>query len=151
MLATRGKQFEKQVDDLLLQTRYQLYKENKKLNGSRIDYGIDQLLYTNDKIIIVQDKWRVKKPDSADAQRFTAIIDKYERLYPNKKIYGIYITRTNPTKNMVSWFNQHKKEIYNVYSIDDTMESALINLHRLLHTLGIYLYDYDDCVIMAIN
>ena len=80
----------------------------------------------------------------------------------NKKCYGIFLSKLEPLQSSKAIFNKENINfektsnikfltIYNTKEVtsDNYLLNLLKRLQNKLHSLGIYYYDTDDCIIMA--
>ena len=166
MLSTpqeKGREMEKRIHNLLLNTKFEVYKEQEVINGlSKHITNFDHFLITDDVYIAIQDKrlkttipvsyinsFRVNVDDAS------IVINEY-RKKENKlpiKIIGIFISLLPPSScsvissDFANKTNIHGNEFVFINNKDEDL--LILDVIEYLYKNRIYLYDSDNDLIMS--
>jgi len=140
--------FLKQFDYHVLQENEMSKKFDEYINGVQVRqlFGIDHLIHMENTIICIQDKWTTHTICKADASEFTVALYAIKQMYPDKRIVGIFVSKSNisvTAKETVrlSCHNCHFIESQNY----ETIFSSLMNV---MYSYGNYISESDNCVAM---
>lgn len=144
-----GLEFENEIHNILSKTKLQVLSEKEIVKKySRINNGIDHLMYANNYIICIQTKWTKANPDLSKINHFIKCVDNISQIEKIKCI-GIYLSKQKITSIANNAFEfENKKNLNHYLSINGEDKKTIINsLTKLLYENEIYLYD-DETVIM---
>ena len=145
-----GYDLEKRIHDVLLKTNLIIYNENDIIKKyGKICYGIDHLVYYNDIIIGIQDKWRDSKPNLSDINHFIKSIERISK-FENIKCIGIYMSKCPLTQGATNSFDYENINSSNkFFTLHHIHKEILIRkLIELFYENNIYLYESDGSSIM---
>ena len=145
-----GLDFENNIHNIFGKTKYLLLNENEIIKKyGRKTFGIDQLLFVNDCIIAVQDKWKNKSSTNKDVNHFINAIN-IIIIIEKKVSYGIYLSKKPLTSIAQEIFDFLSSNTPNKYiSIHkETQEDLFQELKLFLHSNNLFLYDDDGSSIM---
>lgn len=142
--------FEDNIHELISQTTYTILREKEIVNKySLLAYGIDHIMYLEECIICIQDKWRSSKPSLSDINHFTSAV-KYINDNEFKKCVGIYLSKEPLTAGALKAFEyENNKGINYFFSIyDDNMDQIVHKIKKIFYENKIFLYENDGSAIM---
>jgi hypothetical protein len=141
-----GINFENEINCLLCLTDKKILREQEIVNiyGNNC-FGIDHLIYCDNFIICIQDKWTNKNPSLTDAQHFLSAMRNIYRIQ-NKRIIAIYISKTPITERAYNEFKNEEKYLnYKFYKLCSENQNIIYkNLMKFLYSLKIYFYDNNE-------
>jgi hypothetical protein len=141
-----GRNFENEIHYLLCLTDKKILREQEIVNkyGNNC-FGIDHLIYCNNFMVCIQDKWTSRNPNLTDAQHFLSAMRNIYRI-ENKKIIGIYISKIPITERANSEFKNEEKYInYKFYKLCSENQNEIYKrLMKFLYSLEIYFYDNNE-------
>ena len=143
--------FEDYVHILISQSNYKVLREREIVNiYSVLSSGIDHLIYLQDFIICIQDKWSDSKIGLSDINHFLKSVENIYIRENYKKCIGIYLSRVPITKSGINAFEcENAKGInYFVPIHDDNMKQILNKLTTLFYLNNIFFYEPDGSTIM---
>ena len=148
-----GYLFEDCVHELISHSNFQVLREKEIVEKySNLSYGIDHLIYLQDFIICIQDKWRDIKSSLSDINHFIKCVENIHVKENNKKCIGIYLSKIVITKGGVDAFEfENRKNCYYFLSLyDDNIKMLLNKLTKFLYDMtNVYLYELDGSAIMT--
>ena len=138
----------KNIHSYLESTKLVVHREKdvKSLFGSN-NSAIDHMIVTDTFIICFQDKWMVSKPTISGINHFIQCVNNISRI-ESKKCYGIYLSNlplTNDANKAFIAENSINNNL-NFISINDNEQDKLVQkLFYFLYSVGIFIYDDDNC------
>lgn len=148
-----GYEFENYINTILMRCKNNVIlneKETKAIYGT-LASGIDHLIYNNNIIIGIQDKWSKNKIGLCNINHFIQCLDMVQKT-ENKIIIGIYISKIGLTKGSIQSLeysqntSNKSKYYYNISGKDHN--NIQQQLSQLLYSLNVYFYDADGSTIM---
>jgi hypothetical protein len=157
----RGRQFEENLHNLLLQTRCKIMREAdiKSYFGKSVS-GIDHLIYDySEYIICIQDKWQSTPISISEFNHYSKCVEEISKNQeilnnPNIKIIAIYASNQSLSPNSLEQFRKENDRYKNrtssikYYTCNDKEESVILKkIKNFLHNKQIFMYEYDgDCI-----
>lgn len=145
-----GFMFENNIHEFISQTKYTILREKEIVNKySCLAYGIDHLMYLEECIICIQDKWRSSKPSLSDINHFISAV-KYINDNEFKKCVGIYLSKEPLTAYASKAFEyENNKKINYFFSVyDNDMDKIIHKITKIFYENKIFLYENDGSAIM---
>ena len=160
----KGRQFENTLHHKLLQTRSKVMREAeiKRYFGKNVS-GIDHLVYNDEYLICIQDKWQKSAISISQFNHYSKCVEEISKFpeilnNPNIKILAIYVSNQHLSGNTLEQFNiendryKNKTSRIKYYNCSDDNEDIIFRkIEKFLHNKKIFLYDYeDDCIMKPI-
>jgi hypothetical protein len=145
--------FERKVHDYLKSTNFNILNETEIRNkyGSNVS-GIDHIIFNDNYIICIQDKYMSSKPCVYQINHFIYCV--FEISYiEKKKCIGLYLSNLAPTRvAQKSFESMNQKYDFVIFkSIHNSIDILIDSLLEYLYTLNIFIYDEDGSCIMRNN
>jgi hypothetical protein len=143
-MATLGIDFENRIHEILLMSKIKVYREKdvKTIFGMNIS-AIDHLIFFDDKIICIQDKWLNTKPTVDQINHFVYCVNQINKYKKDYKCYGLYLSKLPLTApSQISFDEEHFLNIH-----DENQDIIIIKLIRYLYKFKIWIYDNDNCCV----
>ena len=145
-----GLEFELKISGILGKTYYELKNETEivKTYGTKA-FGIDHLLYVDNKIYAFQDKWKNKSSTNQDVNHFINALN-IIIIIENKPCYGIYLSKKRLTKTASDIFKFYNENTNNKYTsiYNENQDELFRELEMLLHNNELFLYEEDGSSVM---
>ena len=145
-----GFELEERIHDILIKTNLVVYREKDIIKKyGKLYYGIDHLIYNDNFIIGIQDKWTDKKPSLSQVNHFIKSLEKIGTI-ENTYCIGIYMSKVPITSGALASFGYENSNSSNkFFNLDNPDKETLINnLMHLFYQNEIYLFDGDDSCVM---
>ena len=146
----RGRQFETTVHYFISQTKCIIMRENDIIKKYGVNNkGIDHLIYVNNYIICIQDKWMSSKPSLSCVHHFIKCVENISEIEKCKCI-GIYLSNLPLTSVALQVFDienwKNKNHYVSIY--DENEEKLLKKLMKMFYKNKIWFFEQDGCCIM---
>lgn len=141
-----GFELERKIHNSVLQIsqKIKIFRENDitRIYGN-IAYGIDHLIYIDNYMICIQDKWENKKPSIRDINHFISAINMICNKTNKELLLALFISKQKFSKTGTNIFietnNNYSNDIYfNIY--DDIMDNLILktksNIKNILISNG---------------
>ncbi len=150
-----GIKFENEVHQLLNKTKSDVLLSEKQIRQQYPTItAIDHLLIANNICFCFQDKWLKTTISNSNFNHFAKCVETVASKI-NMKVYGVYISNNNFSSIAERQFNEEN----NKYKLSQTnieyikinsssKDKIFDNIHKLLHSNNIFMYDKDDDCIM---
>jgi hypothetical protein len=73
-------------------------KEIVQIYGTEY-YGIDHLIYIDNYMITIQDKWEISSPDISQISQFISVTDKLQKCTGRNLLCALFVTKIKMTRN----------------------------------------------------
>jgi len=145
-----GFKFEDKIHRLLSQTKFSVLREKDIVQIYGIIFkGIDHLVYTDNYIICLQDKWMITSPTLSKINHFITCTNNIG-FSVGCRCIGIYLSKKQLTGPALQAFEfENTKNINHYTNLYDEDENIILDkLTRLLYENSINLYEEDGSLIM---
>jgi hypothetical protein len=149
-----GKIFESEIHEFLNKTNCTLLNETQIRKYDNTITAIDHMLFANDICFCFQDKWLKTSISNSDFNHFAKCVEKVSTNIIHI-IYAIYISNNNFSSIAEKIFNEENDKFIvgtskiKYIKINSTEKKTIFKeLHYLLHSNNVFIYDYDDDCIM---
>lgn len=143
--------FENLIYAKISQSGLEVLRKNEIMDKYKIMiYGLDYLMFNNNFIIAIQNKWNNRKPTNNDIIQFVKVIQKISEI-ENKCCLGIYLSKLSITLSARSAFEQENLSSLTNRFVEINSESqqdVLKMLQDTLYDYGVHFYEPDGSVIM---
>ncbi len=152
-----GIEFENEIHQLLKKTKPDLLLNEKQIRQYDATItAIDHLLIANNICFCFQDKWLKTTISNSSFNHFSKCVEKVAtKLNNNMKIYGVYICNNDfssiANKQLEEENNKFKlgQSIIEYIKINNSIKNIIFdNIHKLLHSNNIFMFDKDDDCMM---
>ena len=152
-----GKQFENEIHAFLSRTNPDLLLNETQVRKHDVTItAIDHLLIMNNICFCFQDKWLTKSISISDFNHFIKCVELVAiKMNNSMKIYGIYISNTDFSSIAKTQFDKENNKYIQgqanieYVKINNLNKQKIFNeLHILLHSNNVFMYDNNDCIML---